>query len=105
VVAANGARWGPKDQYRISCVRRALAKTAAHGAIRYLERITKAGAIDRRCFINSCAHKMKEILNQPFAGVVMLRRFAGLLDKVMQAPVLVFEECRNARLILLSTRK
>jgi hypothetical protein len=85
VLAANGARWAPKDPYRISCLRRALAKAAAHDAIRYLERITKAGAIDQPMFHELMrTPKMKEILNESSPGVVTLRRYAGFPDKVKQ---------------------
>jgi hypothetical protein len=77
ILAANGARWHPKDPYRISCFRRAIAKAPAYDAIRHLERIVKAGAIEQSFFQDVMrTPRMKEILKQTYAGVIKLREYA-----------------------------
>jgi hypothetical protein len=78
ILAANGARWQPEDPYRISCFRRALAKAPAYDAIRHLERIIKARAIEQPFFQQVMrTPRMKEILKQTYPGVIKLREFAG----------------------------
>jgi hypothetical protein len=78
ILAANGARWHPNDPYRISCFRRALAKAPPYDAIRYLERIIKAGAIEQPLFKELMrTPRMKEILKQTYPGVIKLREYAG----------------------------
>ena len=78
ILAANGARWHPDDPYRISCFRRAIAKAPAYDAIRHLERIIKAGAIEPEMFKDLMrTPRMKEILKQTYSGVIKLREYAG----------------------------
>ena len=78
ILAANGARWDPDDPYRISCLRRAIAKAPIHDAIRHLERIIKAGAIEQPVFQDLMrTPRMKEILKQTYPGVIKLREYAG----------------------------
>ena len=78
ILAANGARWHPNDPYRISCFRRALAKAPPYDAIRHLERIIKAGAIEQPFFQEVMrTPRMKEILKQTYPGVIKLREYAG----------------------------
>jgi hypothetical protein len=78
ILAAMGARWAPRDPYRVSCLRRSLAKSASHEAIRHLCRIVKSGIIEQSMFKDLMrTPKMKEILKQPYPGVTELRRYAG----------------------------
>jgi hypothetical protein len=78
ILAANGARWHPTDPYRVSCFRRAIAKAPAYDAIRHLERIIKAGAIEQPVFKELMrTPRMKEILKQTYPGVIKLREYAG----------------------------
>jgi hypothetical protein len=64
--------------YRVSCFRRAIAKAPAYDAIRHLERIIKAGAIEQPFFQNLMRTPgMKEILKQTYPGVIKLREYAG----------------------------
>jgi hypothetical protein len=78
ILAANGARWHPNDLYRVSYFRRAIAKAPAYDAIRHLERIIKAGAIEQPFFQEVMrTPRMKEILKQTYAGVIKLREYAG----------------------------
>jgi hypothetical protein len=80
ILAANGARWNPSDPYRISCFRRAIAKAPACDAIRHLERIVKAGAIEQPVFQDLMrTPRMKEILKQTYPGVIKLREYAGFV--------------------------
>ncbi len=78
ILAANGGRWQPNDPCRISCFRRAIAKAPAYDAIRHLERIIKAGAIEQPFFQDLMrTPRMKEILSQTYPGVIKLREYAG----------------------------
>ena len=78
ILTANGARWHPNDPYRISCFRRAIAKTPVYDAIRHLERIVKTGAIEQPFFQDLMrTPRMKEILRQTYPGVIKLREYAG----------------------------
>jgi hypothetical protein len=78
ILAANGARWYPKDPYRISCFRRAIAKAPTYDAIRHLERIVKAGAIEQPFFQDLMrTPRMREFLKQTYSGVIRLREYAG----------------------------
>jgi ankyrin repeat protein len=78
ILAANGARWRPADSYQVSCLRRALAKVSAYDAIRHLQRITNAGAIEQPVFQELMrTPRMKEILKQTYPGVIKLREYAG----------------------------
>lgn len=78
ILAANGARWHPDNPYRLSCLRRAIAKAPAYDAIRHLERIIKAGAIEQPVFQELMrTPRMKEILKQTYPGVIKLREYAG----------------------------
>ena len=80
ILAANGARWHPNDLYRISCFRRAIAKAPIYDAIRHLERIIKAGAIEQPVFQDLMrTPRMKEILKQTYPGVIKLREYAGFV--------------------------
>ena len=77
---ANGARWHPNDPYRISCFRRAIAKAPAYDAIRDLERIVNATAIEQPVFQELMrAPRMKEVLKHTYPGVIKLREYAGFV--------------------------
>jgi hypothetical protein len=78
ILAANGARWAPQDPYRVSCLRRTLAKTAPYDAIRHLGRIVKSGIVEQSVFKDLMrTPKMKQILKESYQGVCELRCLAG----------------------------
>lgn len=80
ILAANGARWRPKDSYNFSCLRRALAKIEVYEAIRHLQQIVKTGAIDQPVFQELMrTPRMKELLKQSYSGVMKLREYAGYI--------------------------
>ena len=77
ILAANGARWRPDNPYRLSCLRRAIAKATAYDAIQHLQRVIKSGAIEQPFFQDLMrTPRMKEILKQTYPGVINLREYA-----------------------------
>ena len=80
ILGASGARWEPKEPSAFRHLRRALAKVSGYDAIRYLQLIVKAGAIDRAVFQELMrTPRMKEILKANYSGVVQLRELAGCI--------------------------
>jgi hypothetical protein len=80
ILAANGARWRPKDSYGFRCLRRTLAKIEVYDAVRHLQRIIKTGAIDQPVFQELMqTPRMKELLKQSYPGMMKLREYAGYI--------------------------
>lgn len=78
VLAANGARWKPQEPDQFRYFRRALTKVEPYDAIRYLQRIVSAGAIEPAVFQELMrTPRMKDILKQSYPGTIKLREHAG----------------------------
>ena len=81
ILAAHGARWQPEDTYRVTCLRRHLAKADRYEVIRHLLRIVRSGAIEPLLFKEVMrTPRMKDIMKQTkqtYPGVVTIREYAG----------------------------
>lgn len=87
ILGSHGARWVPQKEYEIRWLRRTLMRISRYQAVEHLQRIANSGIMDQATFTELMrTPKMRQILKEPYPGVVELRRFAGQNEPNLRKP-------------------